>query len=93
MNWIHGRGFFFGCETMPYYDGTHFAMEDIIVVTINYILGAIGFLALETSLKKYGTTGNCGTLDEIQALKWVNENIDDFGRDPSRITIYGESAG
>lgn len=91
--WIHGGGFFNGCGTMPYYDGTHFAMEDVIVVTINYRLGAIGFLALETSLKKYGTTGNWGTLDQIQALKWVNENIDDFGGDPSRITIAGESAG
>lgn len=91
--WIHGGGFFNGCGSMPYYDGTHFALQDVIVVTINYRLGALGFLALETSLKEFGTTGNWGTLDQIQALKWVNENIDDFGGDPSRITIAGESAG
>ncbi len=91
--WIHGGGFYNGCGTMNYYDGTHFAKDGVIVVTVDYRLGAIGYLALETSFKEYNTTGNWGTLDQIAALKWVNENISAFGGDPSKITIAGESAG
>ncbi|MGB4984925.1 MAG: carboxylesterase family protein [Erysipelotrichaceae bacterium] len=91
--WIHGGGYFNGCGSMEYYDGSSFANKDVIVVTINYRLGALGFLALETLMNKYGTTGNWGMLDQIAALKWVNENIAAFGGDSNNITIGGESAG
>ncbi len=91
--WIHGGGFFNGCGTMPYYDGMTFAQNDIILVTINYRLGALGFLALDTLRKTYGTTGNWGTLDMIAALRWTWENIGNFGGDSTNITIGGESAG
>ncbi|MDD3428472.1 MAG: carboxylesterase family protein [Oscillospiraceae bacterium] len=91
--WIHGGGYFNGCGTMNYYDGTEFVNKDVILVTINYRLGAMGFLALETLMKQYGTTGNWGTLDQIAALTWVKENIAAFGGDPEQITIGGESAG
>lgn len=91
--WIHGGGYFNGCGTMNYYDGTEFVNKDVILVTINYRLGALGFLALETLLKEYGSTGNWGTLDQIAALTWVKENIEAFGGDPDMITIGGESAG
>lgn len=91
--WIHGGGFFTGCGSMNYYDGSFFAQKGIVVVTINYRLGALGFLGLKTLFDKYGTTGNWGTLDQIAALKWVNENIANFGGDPENITIAGESAG
>lgn len=91
--WIHGGGYFNGCGTMNYYDGTEFVNQEVILVTINYRLGALGFLALETLLHEYGTTGNWGTLDQIAALTWVKENIEAFGGDPNQITIGGESAG
>lgn len=91
--WIHGGGYFNGCGTMNYYDGREFVNNGVILVTINYRLGALGFLALETLLKEYGTTGNWGTLDQIAALTWVKENIQAFGGDPDMITIGGESAG
>ena len=91
--WIHGGGYFNGCGTMNYYDGTEFVNKEVILVTINYRLGALGFLALETLKNEYGTTGNWGTLDQIAALTWVKENIEAFGGDADNITIGGESAG
>ena len=91
--WIHGGGYFNGCGTMEYYDGSSFARKDVIVVTINYRLGALGFLALETLMEQYNTTGNWGTLDQLAALKWVQKNIAAFGGDPARVTLAGESAG
>ena len=91
--WIHGGGYFNGCGTMNYYDGRFFAEKGIIVVTINYRLGALGFLGLKTLYDQYHTTGNWGTLDQIAALKWVNKNIEAFGGDPQNVTIAGESAG
>lgn len=91
--WIHGGGYYNGCGTMNYYDGTAFAQKGIIVVTINYRLGVLGFLGLKTLYDEFGTTGNWGTLDQIAALKWTKENIAAFGGDPEAITIAGESAG
>lgn len=90
---IHGGGYFNGCGTMPYYDGTPFANNGIIVVTIEYRLGALGFLALSTLLEEFGTTGNWGTLDQIAALQWVHDNIEAFGGDKHNVTLSGESAG
>ena len=87
--WIHGGGFTGGSGSSPIYDGAHLARRgDVVVVTINYRLGALGFLDL-------GEDGdaNTGLLDQIAALRWVRENIARFGGDPDQVTIFGESAG
>src|SRR5579875_1183903 len=87
MVWIHGGAFLNGSGAWPTYDGTHFARDGVVCVTINYRLGADGFLCLGD-----GVT-NLGLLDQIAALKWVQENITAFGGDPDNVTIFGESAG
>jgi para-nitrobenzyl esterase len=87
MVWIHGGAFMRGSGALPTYDGARFARDGVVCVTINYRLGADGFLYLE------GGTGNRGLLDQIAALEWVQENIRAFGGDPARVTIFGESAG
>lgn len=95
MVWIHGGSYMVGSGYDGLYDGTSFAQEgDVVVVTINYRLGAFGFLYLgDIAGKKYKASGNCGLLDQIAALKWVKENIKAFGGDPDKVTIFGESAG
>ena len=90
---IHGGAYFQGSGAKTMYDCTNFARDGVVGVTINYRLGALGFLGLEASKAEGGTSGNFGTLDQIQALKWVRENISAFGGDPDNITIGGESAG
>ena len=93
--WIHGGAYITGSGQSSSFDGTVFAKEGVIVVTINYRLGDLGFLSLD-SLKEYnslGTTGNWGTLDQILALQWVQKNIGKFGGDKDNVTIGGESAG
>ena len=88
--WIHGGAYRNGTGATPWYDGTRFALEgDIVVVTINYRLGALGFARLDGA----PTSGINGTLDQIAALRWVQDNISAFGGDPSQVTIAGESAG
>ena len=99
--WIHGGAFVTGSGSTPWYDGTRFAAaHDVVVVTINYRLGALGFLHLGDIAKAAGDTsddwegtGNLGILDQSFALRWVSENIAGFGGDPANITIFGESAG
>lgn len=91
--YIHGGGFTTGSGGELMFDGTNMAKRGIVVVTINYRLGAFGFLALESLLAESGTTGNYGLMDQILALQWVNENIGAFGGDATNITIGGESAG
>lgn len=95
MVWIHGGGFLIDSGSSPWYDGTSFAKEgDVVLVTINYRLGPFGFLNLaEFGNEEYKESGNSGLLDQVEALKWVKENISFFGGDPERITIFGESAG
>jgi para-nitrobenzyl esterase len=85
MVWIHGGLFEFG--TGAAYDGRHFAHDGIVCVTINYRVGAEGFLDLGDG------NANLGLLDQIAALEWVRENIAAFGGDPDNLTIFGESAG
>ncbi len=95
MVWIHGGSFVTGSGSTPWYNGTSFAqLGDIVVVTINYRLGALGFLYLaEYAGEEYATSGNNGLLDQIAALRWVQENIASFGGDPENVTVFGESAG
>jgi para-nitrobenzyl esterase len=94
MVWIHGGGFTFGAGSQGTYDGKHLASRDVVVVTINYRLGAFGFL----DLSDVANAGNSGTGaeglgDQILALDWVKTNIAAFGGNPDNVTIFGESAG
>lgn len=95
MVWIHGGGFVNGSGAQTLYDGTRLAKEgDVVVVTINYRLGALGFLRLmDVTGGRVGSTGNEGLLDQIAALEWVRDNISAFGGNPDNVTIFGESAG
>ncbi|KAE8379796.1 Carboxylesterase family-domain-containing protein [Aspergillus bertholletiae] len=87
--YFYGGGFTKGTTAMIDYDGGNFASRnDIVVVTVNYRLGALGWLATKNL-----TTGNYGTQDQVLALKWVRQYITAFGGDPSRVTIFGQSAG
>ena len=88
--WIHGGAFSLGANSLGVYDGSRLAAAgDVVVVTINYRLGALGFLMLGDP----SCTPNVGLLDQVAALAWVRDNIAAFGGDPSRVTIFGESAG
>ncbi len=95
MVWIHGGAFTIGSGAQPIYDGSTLARRgDAVVVTINYRLGPLGFLRLaDVTGGKIPSTGNEGMLDQIAALRWVRENIAEFGGDPTNVTIFGESAG
>lgn len=90
---IHGGGYMLGSGSQPLYEGKNLAQQGVVVVTLNYRLGTLGFLPSAAAFKEYGTTGNWGLLDIIAALEWVQENIGTFGGDPSRVTVGGESAG
>ncbi len=93
--WIHGGGFSWGTARNDLYDGAQFARRgDIVVVTIQYRIGAFGWLHLkEMGDEPYATSGNNGLLDQIAALQWVHENVALFGGDPHNVTVVGESAG
>lgn len=93
--WIHGGGLTIGNGADVSYDGTALAKRGAVVVTINYRLGALGYLAhpLLSAESDHGASGNYGTLDQVAALGWVQRNIAAFGGDPDRVAIFGESAG
>ncbi|MBI3786464.1 MAG: carboxylesterase/lipase family protein [Deltaproteobacteria bacterium] len=93
--WIHGGGFRTGQGAIPWYNGTSFALRgDVVTVSLNYRLGALGFAHIEEiGGTQYANSGSNGILDQIAALKWVRENIAAFGGDPERVTVGGESAG
>lgn len=95
MVWIHGGYFNYGGGALPHYDGTRLAEEDVVVVTINYRLGVLGFLGHPalSEASPVGVSGNYGLLDQIAALQWIKANIETFGGDPNNITLFGESAG
>ncbi len=95
MFWIHGGAFVNGAGSMPIYDGTKFALHgDVVVVTINYRLGAFGFLHLDEIFgADFAGSGNAGILDQVAALEWVRDNIAAFGGNPDDVTLFGESAG
>ncbi|CAN5419135.1 carboxylesterase family protein [soil metagenome] len=95
MVWIHGGTLIWGSGHSPMYDGQEFAKRGVVLVSINYRLGVLGYLA-HPELSKESVediSGNYGLLDQIQALTWVRENIAAFGGDPKSVTIFGESAG
>ena len=93
--WIHGGGYINGSAAMPLYWGDRLAQKGVIVVTIAYRLGPLGFLAHPelTSESRHHSSGNYGLMDQIAALDWVRKNIAAFGGDPKRITIAGQSSG
>lgn len=89
MLWIYGGSFTSGANQYPVYQGDYIAAkEDVVVVALNYRLGALGFLAGID-----GLTGNYGLMDQQLAMRWVRDNVDRFGGDPDQITLFGESAG
>ena len=85
--WIHGGGFFAGCNASTWYRGEPFASKGVVTVSINYRLGAEGFLVID------GAASNRAVRDWLLALEWVQENIEAFGGDPTKVTIAGQSAG
>ena len=93
--WIHGGGFGGGTGATPAYSGKNVARHgDVVVVTVNYRVGVLGFLNLgEITGGRIPSTGNEGLLDQTMALQWVQDNISTFGGDPDNVMIYGESAG
>jgi para-nitrobenzyl esterase len=95
MVWIHGGSFNTGAGSLDMYNGKNLAGQNVVVVTINYRLGPLGFLShpLLSKESSHGVSGNYGLLDQIAALKWVKNNIKAFGGNPDLVTIYGESAG
>jgi len=95
MVWIHGGSLIAGSSKEPLYDGVRLAREGVIVVTINYRLGVLGFLAHPdlSAESPAGISGNYGLMDQILALQWVRDNIAAFGGDPANVTVAGESAG
>ncbi|MEI9990343.1 MAG: carboxylesterase family protein [Rhizomicrobium sp.] len=88
MLWIHGGGFTEGAASVPRFDGAALARHGVVLVTINYRLGRLGFFAYP-GLEEV----NFGLLDQIAALQWVERNIAAFGGDPANVTVFGESAG
>jgi para-nitrobenzyl esterase len=93
MVWIHGGGFEMGSGTAAVYDGRRFAQAGVVLVTLNYRLGALGFLELGGVNAEYAGSGNNGIRDQVAALEWVRDNIASFGGDPSNVTVFGQSAG
>jgi para-nitrobenzyl esterase len=92
--WIHGGDFRNGQGGIPWYNGARFATQgDVVVVSLNYRLGALGFTHLPHLGSQYANSGVVGLLDQIAGLEWVRDNIEAFGGDPARVTIAGESAG
>jgi para-nitrobenzyl esterase len=95
MVWIYGGDWTYGSSSNPLYWGNTLARHDVVVVSINYRLGALGFFAHPSlsAESEHGVSGNYGLLDQIAALQWVQKNISHFGGDPDNVTVFGQSAG
>ncbi|BBZ33448.1 carboxylesterase/lipase family protein [Mycolicibacterium confluentis] len=93
MVWVHGGAYIFGAASQPLYDGRALAGEDVVVVTLNYRMGALGFLELGGLGGDGEFDTNVGMRDVLLALEWVRDNIARFGGDPGQVTLFGESAG
>ena len=95
MVWYHGGGYNSGSGGSVRYDGSNLAVKrDVVVVTVNHRLGALGFLYLAgVGGDKFAKSTNVGMLDIVQSLEWVRDNIGAFGGDPDNVTVFGESGG
>jgi para-nitrobenzyl esterase len=95
MVWIHGGAFVIGSSSQAMYEAVALAARgDVVVVTVNYRLGVLGYLHVgELDGARHGATSNPGVLDQIAALEWVRDEIAAFGGDPTNVTVFGESAG
>lgn len=95
MVWLHGGGFFLGSGGDKYYEGSNLSRdEDVVVVTLNHRLNGFGYLTLGPEAgDEYASSGLVGMLDIVQALRWVEANIANFGGDPENVTIFGQSGG
>ncbi len=95
MVWLHGGGNTGGGASVDYFDGTSLSRGGVVVVTINYRLGLMGYFVHPglTAESAHRASGNYGLLDQLAALKWVRDNIAQFGGDPNNVTLFGQSAG
>jgi para-nitrobenzyl esterase len=95
MVYMYGGGFNEGAGSVAVYDGTELAKRGVVIVNMNYRVGPLGFLVYPelTKESEHNSSGNYGLLDQIAALEWVHKNIAEFGGDPERVTIFGQSAG
>ena len=95
MVFLHGGGFTYGSAGVPLYDGANLARRGVVLVSMNYRLGRLGFFAHPalTAEDPAGRLGNYGVMDQAEALRWVQRNITAFGGDPKNVTVFGESAG
>jgi para-nitrobenzyl esterase len=93
MVWVHPGGLLWGSSALPLFDGSAFARDGVVLVSVQYRLNVFGFLYLDELFANADGTGNLGLLDQIAALEWVRENIHAFGGDAENVTIFGESAG
>lgn len=93
MVWLHGGGNQQGGSSIPFYDGASFARDGVVLVTVNYRLGPLGFFAHPSLGSEGRPAGNYGLMDQIAALDWVRRNARAFGGDPTQVTVFGESAG
>ena len=94
MFWIHGGGYAGGASSEFRHNGDYLPLKGVVLVTINYRLGVFGFLATSNLAREAnGTAGNYGLLDMVAALRWVRQNIRNFGGNPDNVTLFGESAG
>lgn len=94
MLWLHGGGFNVGSSNDPLTDGKMLAKKgDVVLVSVNHRLNILGFLDLSGVNPKYGQSANVGMLDVVKAMEWIKNNIENFGGDPSNVTIFGESGG
>lgn len=91
MAYIYGGGFQMGSSKTEFYGPDYFMQKDVVLVTLNYRLGPIGFLRLNDPI--LGVPGNAGLKDQLLALKWIQKNIENFGGDARNVTLFGDSAG
>lgn len=93
MVWIHGGGFAYGSGSQPVYNSPELVKRGVVLVTLNYRLGRLGFFAHRALQEPGSQVANFGLLDQIAALTWVRDNVGAFGGDPDNVTVFGESAG
>ena len=94
MVWFHGGGYVSGSANEGWYDGENLARKgDVVVVAVNHRLNVLGHLDLSAYGEKYKDSANIGSVDMVDALKWIQKNIVSFGGDPGNVTIFGESGG